>query len=223
MARRYYIETDGQIYLIEHDGRWTLPTEADELAFDLSVHGHMVIDGQTVVYATPELGEHPHEWHHKDDVPGMDEVAPLARQAVHFTLPRVVTEAVIEREGHLVLVKPSRGFNTGQWTLPGGFVAYGESPADSTAREVHEEVGAPCRVGPCLGVETFMGRSFATWHMFFYRAELESDTFRPPPDEIADVRWFALPDALEALRGVMERKVRSLHESGAFAGSDQDA
>lgn len=211
MSERYYVETDGQIYLVQRDGHWTLPSDADGLPFEIESHGRMVIRGEDVVYGTPQLDKHPYEWHHKDDVPGMDDAEPIVREAVHYTLPRVVAEAVIERQGYLLLVKPSRGFNEGLWTLPGGFVSYGESPAESVAREVREEVGVDCEIGACLGVETFMGRrSFYTWHMFFYRAEVDSDDFRPPPDEIKDIGWFALADAVEALRGVMERKLRSL-------------
>jgi len=211
MSERYYVEVDGQVYLVQHNGRWTLPHQDDGLPFDVESHGHMVIRGEDVVYCTPQLDHHPHEWHHKDAIPGMDDAEPIVREAVHYTLPRVVAEAVIERDGHLLLVKPSRGFNEGFWTLPGGFVSYGESPAECVAREVLEEVGVSCRVGPCLGVETFMGRkSFYTWHMFFYRVRIDSDEFHPPADEIQDVQWFAMGDAVNALRGVMERKLQSL-------------
>ncbi len=211
MTERYYVETDGQIYLIQQNGRWTLPNDDDGLPFEVEPHGRMVVQGEDVVYCKPKLDEHPYEWHHKDAVPGMDDTEPIVREAVHYTLPRVVAEAVIARNGQLLLVKPSRGFNEGFWTLPGGFVSYAESPAESVAREVSEEVGVSCRIGECLGVETFMGRrSFSTWHMFFYRAHVDSDDFRPPADEIRDVQWFALEEAVEALRGVMERKLRSL-------------
>lgn len=213
MSERYYVETDGQIYLVQQNGRWTLPSDADVLPFEIKSHGRMVIQGEDVVYGSPHLSRHPHEWHHKDAVPGMADVEPIVREAVHYTLPRVVAEAVVERDGHLLLVKPSRGFNEGHWTLPGGFVSYGESPAECVAREVREEVGVECRIGECLGVETFMGRAtFYTWHMFFYRAEVASDDFDPPADEIQDVRWFAMEDAMEALRGIMKRKMQELQQ-----------
>ncbi len=215
MSERYYVETDGQVYLVPRHGRWTLPDDTDGLPFEVASHGRMMVQGEDVVYCTPQLDEHPHEWHHKDDLPGMDDAEPIVREAVHYTLPRVVAEAVIERDGRLLLVKPSRGFNEGFWTLPGGFVSYGESPAESVAREVREEVGVGCQIGECLGVETFMGRaSFYTWHMFFYRADVDSDDFEPPVDEIQDVRWFGLHEAVDALRGVMERKLQSLMAEG---------
>lgn len=210
-ACHYYVETDGQVYLVRRGERWALPRWREEIPFEIRPDRRFVVAGQEVLFCIPILDHHPHDWHHKDEIPGLDEVEPLVRQAVHLTLPRVVAEAVITRDDQLLLVMPSRGFNAGRWTLPGGFVAYGESPVASAGREVAEEVGVPCRVGECLGVETFLGRgSCYTWHMFFYRAELESERFRPAPDEIQEVRWFPLEQATHLLRGVMRRKIEEL-------------
>lgn len=126
--------------------------------------------------------------------------------AVHHTLPRVVVEALIVKDGHVLLVKPSRGFNRGTWTLPGGFVSYGESPEEAAKREVEEEVGAPCRVGKLLGVYSFVGKeSTYTWHMFTYEAEVLREEFRPAADEIEEVRWVPLKEALGLVHGVKRR------------------
>ncbi len=213
-ARRYYVEKDGMVYLVRGaDGRWTLPADGDGIPFEVEPKARLIIRGQEVLYGVPRIEHYPRDWHHKDEIPGRDDVAPLVRLVVHHTLPRVVAEALIVREGSVLLVKPSRGFNKGLWTLPGGFVAYGESPAESVRREVEEEVGAPCRVGRLLGVESFVGReSFYTWHMFFYEAEVLSDDFSPAPDEIDEVRWVPLGEALQRLQGVKrEALARYLH------------
>ena len=174
----------------------------------------MIVAGREVLYCEPMLDYHPREWHHKDEIPGKENVDPLVRQAVHHTLPRVVAEAVIRKQDQLLLVKPLRGFNAGQWTLPGGFVSYGEAPAQSVAREVGEEVGAPCRVGKLVGVETFLGKkSFYTWHMFFYEVELLGEEFHPAPDEIEEVRWFPFAEAIQALQGPKRQRIEELLSS----------
>jgi len=211
MGKLYYIETDGMVYLVKRGGRWTLPDSPDEVPFEFELKAGMNVLGREVLYCIPKLDYHPRDWHPKDEIPALEDVDPLVRMAVHHTLPRVVAEGVIIRGDQVLLVKPSRGFNAGEWTLPGGFVSYGESPARSVGREVEEEVGAPCRVGRLLGVESFLGeKSFYTWHMFFYEVELLSDELRPAPDEIEEVRWFPLEEAVRLLRGVKRRKLEEL-------------
>jgi NADH pyrophosphatase NudC (nudix superfamily) len=46
--------------------------------------------------------------------------------------------------------------------------------------------------------------------MFFYEVELLSEEFRPAPDEIEEVRWFPLEEAVKLLRGVKRKKLEEL-------------
>ncbi len=209
MRRYLYIETDGMLYLVKREDRWTLPLEEadrERIPFEFELKATLRVQGHEVVYCVPRLNHHPRDWHPKDEIPGRDDVDPLVRLAVHYTLPRVVAEALITREEDVLLVKPSRGFNRGMWTLPGGFVAYGESPAEAVGREVEEEVGAPCRVGKLLGVYSFVGKeSSYTWHMFAYEAEVLGEEFHPAADEIEAVRWVPLSEACSLLHGIKRR------------------
>jgi len=210
----YYVETDGMVYLVREQSRLVFPHECTQLPFEVAVERSMEIAGQEILYCKPLLDHHPRDWYHKDQIPGLDEAAPLVRLAVHTTLPRVVTEAVIMKEEQLLLVKASRGFNADQWTIPGGFVGYGETPEEATEREVQEELGVSCRLGRFLGWESFLGkRSYAMWYMFFYEVMIESEAFRPAPDEIAEIRWFPLPEALAHLEGVKRTKIHALYGS----------
>lgn len=70
---------------------------------------------------------------------------------------RLAAYGVITREGPegeewLLTRISSAGFHSGAWTLPGGGVEHGESPARALAREVLEECGVECEVGELLGL-----------------------------------------------------------------------
>lgn len=64
----------------------------------------------------------------------------------------VVTRGGPEGEEWLLTRISSVGFHSGAWTLPGGGVEHGESPADALAREVLEECGVECEVAELLDV-----------------------------------------------------------------------
>ena len=70
-----------------------------------------------------------------------------------FQLQRIAAYALIRRDSAVLLTRLSgRAHHTGLWTLPGGGVDHGEPPAEALAREVTEECGIDCEVGPLLGV-----------------------------------------------------------------------
>ncbi|HIC96409.1 TPA: NUDIX hydrolase [Candidatus Bipolaricaulota bacterium] len=218
MERYYYIEIDGMVYLVEEGGRLRFPRspELEGLDFRLEVKHRMVIEGKEVLFSKPEIDYYPKEWWPKDKIPLLDKVDPLVRAAVHLSLPRVVVEGVTVRGGKILLVKAKRGYLKGRWNLPGGFVGYGESPEEAVKREVEEEIGARCATGRLLGVESFIGESsYSHWFMFFYEMHLleQVKEFRPAADEIAEVRWFPLQEAIELIGSpVMRKKVREIYK-----------
>lgn len=70
---------------------------------------------------------------------------PAARQ-------RLAAYALVLRDGAALLTRnSSRGPDPGSWSLPGGGVEHGESPAAAVAREVREETGLQASVGDLLG------------------------------------------------------------------------
>lgn len=78
---------------------------------------------------------------------------PAARQ-------RLAAYALVRRGGEVLLTRISAtGAHPGAWTLPGGGVDHGESPAAALVREVREETGLDATVGDLLGVhdEHFTG------------------------------------------------------------------
>lgn len=197
------------VYLVEEGGRLCLPKSKEGLGFELEVHHEVVIQGEKVLFCKPLIDYYPKDWWSKDEIPLLDQVDVIVRKAVNTSLPRVVAEGVIAAEGKILLVKSKRGYTKGGWTLPGGFVGYGESPKEAVKREVEEEVGVECRVKSLLGVESFLGKkTYFHWHMFFYEVELVNHEFKPAPDEIEKVEWFELKEATERLGEVMGKKLK---------------
>jgi 8-oxo-dGTP diphosphatase len=61
---------------------------------------------------------------------------------------RVVTAAIIRRDDTVLLARRSPGQKlAGFWEFPGGKVEGGETPEESLARELKEELGIRARVG----------------------------------------------------------------------------
>ncbi len=104
-------------------------------------------------------------WHLVADVlSGRVPTVPMVREALaaHSPAPlqRLAAYALVVTDDALLLTRNSaRGPHPGSWSLPGGGVHHGESPAAAAARELSEETGLTAQVGELLGVhdEHFVG------------------------------------------------------------------
>lgn len=199
---RYYVESDGRIFLVRRDGRLDLPTP-DQLSFPVTRIAPLFLgSGEEAWFCVPELAKHPAHWPSKDEVDALPDVEPRVRVAVHATMPRVVVEGLCVERDTILLVKGSRGLNEGRWSLPGGFLRFGETPEEGVLREIREEVGAEARVLEFAGVHGKMGQKTGLhWIMLFYRTELLGAP-NPDQDEISEARYVPLtaaPDMLHDL------------------------
>ena len=174
--------------------------------FRLGVHDH------TVIVATPDI-TWPEHWAWKDAVISDSAVDPVARESVYRTLHRVVSKVVITNsEGMILMAKVTRGFFTGCWTLPGGFVDYGEHPRRGAEREALEELGIVISIADPKGEsgepvagddgaliqEAIFQQDGINWISFTYRcsADIPAEEIVPKDDEIEEARWFSPKEAL---------------------------
>ena len=205
---QYYVETDGKIYLLESDGSLVFPRSRKEIPFEIEPKAKMVIETEEVVFSEPVLSHHPQCWLNKEDVPLLDDVEPIVRKAVNFSLPRVVVEAVIRKGDRVLLVKPSRGYNEDCWTLPGGFLVYSETPEAAVRREVEEEVGVKPNITRLLNVYSARGTENSyQWVIFYYAAEIPDGAEAVHPNhEIKELKWFETETAVDAINSPLMRK-----------------
>lgn len=76
--------------------------------------------------------------------------------ADHPRNPYPTVDVVIETDGGIVLIE--RAHEPKGWALPGGFIDYGEPPADAARREVMEETGLEVELTDLLSVYGDPGR-----------------------------------------------------------------
>src|SRR4051812_40744276 len=121
--------------------------------------------------------------------------------------PVVCAGAVVrDAAGRLLLVRRGRPPSAGLWSIPGGRVEPGETPAQAAAREVREETGLDVRVGVLLAtveIGEFLVHDFA--------AEVVGGAMRAG-DDAADVRWCTFDEAalLPLTPGLMDELRRML-------------
>ena len=192
----YYIESDGRIFLVEREGLLDLPRKP-EIPFSIEEVAFLSMD-TPALFCVPQLERHPRDWPAKDEIPKRSNVSRRVREAVQASMPRVLVEGIAVRDRRVLLVKGSRGLMKGRWSLPGGFLRFGEAPVEGLRREIREELRADAHVRELLDVKATLGEeSRLHWIMFFYRVEIEGE-LRPDPDEIEAAEYipFEKVDAL---------------------------
>jgi 8-oxo-dGTP diphosphatase len=103
----------------------------------------------------------------------------------------VVTAAVIERDGRLLVARRLKDSHMGGfWEFPGGKCEPGESPEDCLAREIVEELGATASVEEEIFRTTY-AYDDRVLDLRFFRCRLAGD---PRPLLGQEIRWVARAD-----------------------------
>lgn len=143
-------------------------------------------------------------------------VVEALRDHEHARHQRVAAYAVVRRGDEVLLTRlSSRAHLPGAWTLPGGGVEHGERPAVGLAREVQEECGVACEVGPLLDVHDvhLVGTAPDGRTQDYHGVHLLYDASVPPGvtprvvevDGTTDaVAWVPVADVLEGRLEVLD-------------------
>lgn len=101
-------------------------------------------------------------------------------------------DAVIEREGKILLIKrgaePFKDF----WALPGGYVEWGETVEDATRREVKEETGLGVKSLKLIGVYSDPKRHPRQCIDMAYAVEVEGEV--KVGDDAVEYKWESIND-----------------------------
>lgn len=197
----FYLETDGQVFLIRQGTRWQFPTRRSQLPCRFTALFKIPLKEGDVVFGKPHLKRHPFHWFHKDEVIGSPKVAPIVQQAINRSLPRAAAKVVIIEKGRVLMVKAARGLTKGYWNLPGGFVGYGEHPEWTVQRECEEELGVGVKLIRLLGTFTeVFPRTGGYMISFVYLGKLRTRTLKLHPEEMEAAEWMPIQKALRITR-----------------------
>jgi 8-oxo-dGTP diphosphatase len=122
-----------------------------------------------------------------------------------------VTAGIIEGNGKVLIGRRKPGKHMGgKWEFPGGKIEPGETPEQSLARELSEELGVQAQVGQFLGRAFFDGEGVSL-ELLVYRVEGVEGV--PALREHEELRWVR-PEELRSYdladsdRAVVEKLYR---------------
>jgi 8-oxo-dGTP pyrophosphatase MutT (NUDIX family) len=91
-----------------------------------------------------------------------------------------------------------------EWALPKGKLNQGETPEQAALREVKEETGLRCQLLCALGCTQYSDRRGRQRVVCYWLMRSLRGRFRPN-DEVIDLRWLGLPQAVELLENERDR------------------
>jgi 8-oxo-dGTP diphosphatase len=94
----------------------------------------------------------------------------------------------------------------GDWTLPKGKLDPGETDGQGALREVEEETGFLCELEDVLGRVSYNDRKGRPKIVVYFSMRPVSGSFEPN-DEVDELRWLTLEEALKRLDYAHDRRL----------------
>lgn len=115
-------------------------------------------------------------------------------------------QALVERDGRVLLARRALEPRKGLWDFPGGFLDEHEHPLEALHRELREETGLEIEVAEFLGIwlDPYDGRTILSLTWLAHPI----GGVEHPDDDVDELRWFAAgelpPDEEIAFPGQVE-------------------
>ena len=116
--------------------------------------------------------------------------------------PKIVTAAIIERDGSILIARRKRGkMHSGRWEFPGGTLEEGETYEECLERELKEELAVTARIGELYYISEHRYSEDLTIRLLAFRVDVISGSFTlTDHDEIrwvkpADLADYTFPEA----------------------------
>lgn len=147
-------------------------------------------------------------------VAGRTRMACSACGWIHFRDPGVGAAAVVfDDEGRILLVKRGPGASrSGLWSMPAGYVDYGEDIREAAARELREETGLEAEIGDVVWVATNVGDPAKVTVGVWFAARVVGGRLRPGDDAV-EARYFPV-DSLPELAFPTDAEVLAVLAGG---------
>jgi len=135
---------------------------------------------------------------------------------IHFRNPGVGAAVVIRDEnGRVLMVKRAPGSTrAGYWSIPAGFVDYGEEIRAAAARELLEETGLVAEIGEAVFVASNFHDPAKLTVGVWFDGTVTGGTLQAG-DDAEEVGWFALDDLPELAFDTDRVLLSGLAETGA--------
>jgi ADP-ribose pyrophosphatase YjhB (NUDIX family) len=108
-----------------------------------------------------------------------------------FMHVQIGSNAIVERDGSVLLVRLNYGPRDGHWALPGGLVENDETTEEAAIRETKEETGFDVALDGLLA--TWMRPGFPIL-VVIYRAHINGGELRVAPEEASEAAFFPKAD-----------------------------
>lgn len=184
--------------------RFPTLNEVNKLEIPWEKKSHFLVEYQhmkiKITKGYPQI-DWPKQWIWKDSVFLPSNIHVVVKESIYRSLHRLVSKLIVHNDGgQVLLAKINRGHFKGFWSLPGGYMDHDEHPEEGCLRETFEELGLqlPSTDGLELITQKVFNEEGVSFVSFTYSCNWNGSIqdLRPQLEEIAEVQWFSIEDAL---------------------------